>query len=69
MDYEMDTMDGPMACQKIRRMGSYVFIIGITGNMLPEDVTYFMNCGANCVLAKPLKFDELFSVWTTMNLL
>jgi CheY-like chemotaxis protein len=54
MDYEMPIMDGPTAAKKIRALGSDSFIVGITGNLFPEDVSYFNSCGANLVLPKPL---------------
>jgi len=59
LDYEMPEMNGPEAAKRIRALGSDVFIVGITGNLLPEDVRYFRLCGANAVLPKPLKIDDL----------
>mmetsp|Transcript_20844 Transcript_20844/g.31817 ORF Transcript_20844/g.31817 Transcript_20844/m.31817 type:complete len:84 (+) Transcript_20844:2-253(+) len=55
----MPEMNGPEAAKRIRALGSDVFIVGITGNLLPEDVRYFRLCGANAVLPKPLKIDDL----------
>jgi CheY-like chemotaxis protein len=63
MDYEMPRMDGPTSAKHIRNMGLDVFILGITGNVLPEDVEYFKSCGANDVLAKPVKLTEIECVW------
>ena len=59
MDYEMPVMIGPVAAQEIRNGGSDVFIIGVTGNLMPEDVSYFRQCGSNAVLPKPFKISEL----------
>jgi len=59
MDYEMPEMNGPVAAQIMREMGSDVFIVGITGNLLREDVDYFLSCGANAVLPKPLNISDL----------
>lgn len=59
MDYEMPVMIGPVAAQEIRRNGSDVFIIGVTGNLMPEDVDYFRKCGSNAVLPKPFRMNEL----------
>eukprot|EP00549_Striatella_unipunctata_P007205 CAMPEP_0118677972 /NCGR_PEP_ID=MMETSP0800-20121206/2939_1 /TAXON_ID=210618 ORGANISM="Striatella unipunctata, Strain CCMP2910" /NCGR_SAMPLE_ID=MMETSP0800 /ASSEMBLY_ACC=CAM_ASM_000638 /LENGTH=863 /DNA_ID=CAMNT_0006573735 /DNA_START=141 /DNA_END=2732 /DNA_ORIENTATION=- len=59
LDYEMPEMTGPEAAKRIRAMGSDVFIVGITGNLLPEDVAFFRSCGANAVLPKPLRIDDL----------
>merc|ERR1712176_1212095 len=59
MDYEMPVMIGPVAAREIRKLGSDVFIIGVTGNLMPEDVTYFRQCGSNAVLPKPFRMSEL----------
>lgn len=56
-------MNGPSAVQEIRRMGCDAFIIGITGNMLPDDVAFFKSCGANAVLGKPVKVADLNQQW------
>jgi CheY-like chemotaxis protein len=37
MDYEMPIMNGPVATKAIRALGCDSFIIGITGNVLPEE--------------------------------
>ena len=63
LDNEMPVMDGPTAAEHIRDMGSDVFIMGITGNLLPEDVAIFKEKGANFVLPKPFKLSELESLW------
>ena len=44
-------------------MGSDSFIVGVTGNMFPEDVSYFKESGANNVLGKPLRLEELTDLW------
>ena len=38
-------------------------IVGVTGNVLPEDVRFFEQCGADDVLAKPVKVKELMESW------
>jgi DNA-binding response OmpR family regulator len=40
-------------------MGYAGFVVGVTGNLLPEDIGYFMDCGADYVLPKPFKYKEL----------
>lgn len=62
LDYEMPTMNGPTAAQKVRERGSDVFIVGVTGNLMPEDVTYFRSCGADAVLPKPIRMADLDSL-------
>jgi len=59
MDYEMPVMIGPEAAKQIRKLGLDVFIIGVTGNLMPEDVSYFRQCGSNAVLPKPFRINEL----------
>ncbi len=61
MDFEMPVMNGPTATGHLRAMGCTVPIIGVTGNLLPDDVTYFKVQGANQVFSKPLnhtRFEE-----------
>merc|ERR1711935_1192420 len=59
MDYEMPVMIGPVAAKEIRKLGSDVFIVGVTGNLMAEDVSYFRECGSNAVLPKPFRINEL----------
>ena len=59
MDYQMPNMDGPTAAKAIRELGYHGFIIGVTGNVLPDDTTHFINCGANKVLYKPVDVNDL----------
>jgi len=59
LDYEMPVMNGPDAAKEMRDLGSDTFIVGITGNLLPEDVEHFMSQGANEVLPKPFNISDL----------
>ena len=55
MDFIMPNMNGPEATREIRQMGfTKLPIIGVTGNVMADDVEYFMSCGATEVLPKPL---------------
>ena len=63
MDYQMPVMDGPTSTQKIREEGCDSFIVGITGNVLPQDVAHFKDSGADGVLGKPFQVEELESLW------
>ena len=61
MDFEMPVMKGPTATGHLRNMGCTVPIIGVTGNLLPNDITFFIAQGANEVFGKPLnlaRFEE-----------
>eukprot|EP00603_Paraphysomonas_imperforata_P008595 CAMPEP_0114425678 /NCGR_PEP_ID=MMETSP0103-20121206/7368_1 /TAXON_ID=37642 ORGANISM="Paraphysomonas imperforata, Strain PA2" /NCGR_SAMPLE_ID=MMETSP0103 /ASSEMBLY_ACC=CAM_ASM_000201 /LENGTH=606 /DNA_ID=CAMNT_0001594539 /DNA_START=2198 /DNA_END=4018 /DNA_ORIENTATION=+ len=59
LDYEMPRLNGPDAARTLRREGIFTPIIGVTGNVLPEDQQYFQHAGANCVLRKPLSLPSL----------
>jgi CheY-like chemotaxis protein len=59
LDFEMPVMNGPTAARKLREAKSEVLIIGLTGNVLPEDKEYFLDHGANAVLFKPLVLQDL----------
>jgi CheY-like chemotaxis protein len=63
LDYEMPVMNGPDACREMRALGCDSFIVGVTGNVMAEDVALFKECGANGVLPKPFKLTELDQLW------
>ncbi|CAJ1946031.1 unnamed protein product [Cylindrotheca closterium] len=71
LDYEMPKMDGPTAAKEIRctLLDDGVNIIGVTGNVLPEDINFFQKCGANAVLSKPVKIAELTRLWEEQGIL
>ena len=62
MDFVMPNMDGPTATKEIRALGYRGIIIGVTGNALPADIEYFISNGANKVLTKPLRVEQLYAV-------
>jgi CheY-like chemotaxis protein len=59
LDFEMPRMNGPEAARAMRKVHCDSFILGVTGNVLPDDVDYFKRCGANHILPKPFKFPDL----------
>ena len=59
MDNQMPVMDGMNATEIIRSLGYEKPIIGVTGNAMDEDVQKFREKGANEVLRKPVKNDNL----------
>jgi len=64
MDFEMPVMNGTTATKKLRELGCSCLIVGVTGNILPEDISNFVAHGADDVLAKPLvveTFEALLS--------
>jgi CheY-like chemotaxis protein len=56
-------MNGPTASKEIRALGCDSVIVGITGNVLPEDIDNFRRCGANAVLPKPFQIEALEELW------
>jgi CheY-like chemotaxis protein len=64
MDFEMPVLSGPEATKKLRDMGCKAPIIGVTGNVLADDVEFFMAHGADAVLSKPVKLSRLESFWS-----
>lgn len=61
IDSEMPVMNGPTAVQIIRSMGyRELIMIGVTGNVMEEDVNIFMNHGVDAVLGKPLLMKTLW---------
>ena len=65
MDYEMPVLNGPDASTKIRELGYKGLILGVTGNVLAEDVEFFVSKGADSVVAKPVSIKVLQDVWST----
>ena len=65
MDFEMPVMNGPTATKKLRELGCTCLIVGVTGNVLPEDVNYFKAQGADTVLAKPLVVETFEAMLST----
>ena len=63
MDYEMPRMNGPNATSKLRELGYKMPIIGVTGNILNADVTYFIQSGADSVLPKPVVMKDLYEAY------
>ena len=58
MDNKMPVMNGLDATEAIRKLNFDRPIIGITGNVMDDDIQLFMERGANEVLAKPIKVGD-----------
>ena len=54
----MPVMTGPDACKEIRQLGYRFPIIGVTGD---AEVEQFVRAGADSVMLKPVKSDELLN--------
>jgi CheY-like chemotaxis protein len=59
MDFEMPVMDGPSSTRILKSMGCLSPVVGITGNILPDDIAFFLSAGAVDVLHKPLTLSVL----------
>jgi CheY-like chemotaxis protein len=55
MDNLMPEMCGRDGAKAMRQASYPYLIIGVTGNVLSEDIQDFLNCGVDMVLAKPFK--------------
>jgi CheY-like chemotaxis protein len=64
MDNSMPVMDGMTATRILREAGFHVPIIGVTGNALEEDLKAFLAAGANEILTKPVRIDDIKTVIT-----
>lgn len=51
-------MHGPEATVELRKAGYKGAVIGVTGNVLQDDVDHFIRSGADAVLAKPLNIPK-----------
>ena len=68
MDYEMPVLNGPDATKILREKGYCdVTIIGVTGNVLVDDINYFTLAGANKVLPKPVTLVLIEDCWESLS--
>ena len=68
MDNIMLVMHGPEAAQAMRAGGFQGLIIGVTGNVMAEDMNQYMASGADYVLGKPVNMDELKQILYRLTL-
>jgi signal transduction histidine kinase len=55
MDNMMPVMNGVEATKLLRIFGFPYIIVGVTGNVMDDDVKEYLNAGADLILGKPLK--------------
>jgi two-component system sensor histidine kinase/response regulator len=55
MDNLMPVMNGIEATRRLRARGFDRLIVGVTGNVMDDEVREFVDAGADAVLAKPIK--------------
>jgi CheY-like chemotaxis protein len=58
MDFEMPVMNGPTATARLRELGCECLIVGVTGNVLAQDVAFFIAHGADKVMPKPVILED-----------
>ena len=61
-DQEMPVMRGHEATQAIRAVAFGGIIVGVSGNAMASDVETFLAVGADAVLPKPMKVDDLLAI-------
>ena len=59
MDNIMVLMHGPEAAQAMRTAGFEGLIVGVTGNVMADDVNQYLASGADYVLGKPVNMEDL----------
>lgn len=62
----MPVMSGIEATELLRRLGYGGPIIGVTGNVMKEDVDQFLSVGATEVIGKPLKLEKLYDLISSL---
>jgi CheY-like chemotaxis protein len=63
MDFEMPVLNGPDATVALRDLGHTLPIIGLTGNVMQEDMQHFLDSGADIVMVKPLDIGEFMKIY------
>ena len=59
MKYFVSDQTGVEAVRVLREEGFPNLVVGVTGNVLDEDVVEYVNAGADMVMGKPVKTDML----------
>jgi signal transduction histidine kinase len=62
VDNLMPVMNGVEMTKQLRCLGYNNIIIGLTGNVMEQDIKEFLYAGADYILMKPLKIKELTSL-------
>lgn len=69
MDNRMPVMNGMDATVEIRQLGYKNPIVGFTGDVMEEDMKKFIEKGANFVLGKPVKNEDLQELLIRYNII
>jgi CheY-like chemotaxis protein len=62
MDNLMPILNGMDAARELRALGYRHLIIGCTGNVLEDDMREFLKAGADMMLPKPMKINQLYMI-------
>lgn len=62
MDFTMPVMSGIDAVRLLRSIGFMNLIIGVTGNVLKDDIEAFYDSGVDIVYRKPFKMTDLMFI-------
>jgi CheY-like chemotaxis protein len=62
MDNLMPVMNGIEATRRLRAAGFDRLVVGVTGNVMDDEVREFVDAGADAVLAKPIKAATLVAL-------
>lgn len=62
MDNIMKTMHGPEAAKELRALGYLGVIVGVSGNVLQEDINSYLKAGATFFLNKPIDTRQLVNI-------
>jgi len=67
MDNIMINMNGPDATKAARLLGFENFIVGVSGNMMCDDVTQFFDAGCSHFIGKPVDTTKLESIFLELH--
>lgn len=62
LDNMMPRMRGVDAIRIVRQSGYQGFVLGVTGNVLKEDLDEFMLAGCNQVVTKPINYATIINI-------
>ena len=60
--YYCDLQSGLEAVEVLRKRGFRNMVVGVTGNVLEDEVAQFLNAGADLVFGKPLRMPALMAL-------
>ncbi|TYK65227.1 ABC transporter substrate-binding protein [Colwellia echini] len=64
MDIQMPVMDGIEACKALKLLAHCPPIVALTANVMPNDITHYLNSGFDDHLGKPVELGSLYKMLT-----